>query len=436
MLSYSPSSSTAWSSVYFIKQEMWMGWFIRGVHHFSAQALMVLLPLHLLQVVLARAYRRPREFVWWFGLALMFLAAAFSLTGYLLPWDQKGYWHARVATNIMGSAARCRPLYSQGADRGDRLWQSDGHPLLWPARRGVAGLVRAVHDSATSPCSGVTASLRRLGPRAGRRLRSGPSRPSGTRCSARVLLGVVITLTLIEGGTTLDAPADPSSADYPARPEWYFLSLFQMLKLFPGKREVIGTFVIPAVDRRLPWCSSRFWTGSCRPNWPISWHVPLCSRSSAGPAFSQSRPLRTDANDPLFQAARKKADLARERAIELAELAGRRYSSRWLVVYPAPRSLDSGPAGAGKEMPRLPLLRRQRLGRAADRLRPERFRLPRLDSRLAGKPEGTAAYFGKVPQCDGMAEWKKSSKLSPKQLDDVADFVASFAKIPADHDSR
>src|ERR1700728_1538831 len=87
MLSYAPSSSTAWSSVFYIKHDMWMGWFIRGVHHFSAQALMVLLPVHLLQVVLARAYRRPREFVWWFGLALMFLAAAFSLTGYLLPWD-------------------------------------------------------------------------------------------------------------------------------------------------------------------------------------------------------------------------------------------------------------------------------------------------------------------------------------------------------------
>ena len=47
-------------------------------------------------------------------------------------------------------------------------------------------------------------------------------------------------------GAHLDAPADPSSADYPARPEWYFLSLYQMLKYFPGNREVIGTIVIPS----------------------------------------------------------------------------------------------------------------------------------------------------------------------------------------------
>ena len=59
------------------------------------------------------------------------------------------------------------------------------------------------------------------------------------------VVGVVIYLVLAEGGANLDAPAEPSSADYPARPEWYFLSLFQMLKLFPGNREVVGTIVIP-----------------------------------------------------------------------------------------------------------------------------------------------------------------------------------------------
>ena len=49
------------------------------------------------------AYRRPRELNWWFGMALLFLTLGFSLTGYLLPWDQKGYWATRVATNIAGN---------------------------------------------------------------------------------------------------------------------------------------------------------------------------------------------------------------------------------------------------------------------------------------------------------------------------------------------
>src|SRR5262249_58793313 len=83
------------------------------------------------------------------------------------------------------------------------------------------------------------------------------------------VIGVVIVLVVAERGANLDAPADPASADYPARPEWYFLSLFQMLKLFPGSREIIGTIVIPTAllvvmlllplfDRLLPRKSAHF----------------------------------------------------------------------------------------------------------------------------------------------------------------------------------
>ena len=124
MTSYSPSSSMAWASVFYISHEMWWGWFIRGVHHFAAQAMVVLLVLHLLQVLWAGAYRRPREFNWWFGMALLFLTLGFSLTGYLLPWDQKGYWATKVATNIMGAAPVAGPYLQKivvgGPDYGNQ----------------------------------------------------------------------------------------------------------------------------------------------------------------------------------------------------------------------------------------------------------------------------------------------------------------------------
>ena len=57
MLAYSPSSSTAWGSVFFINEKMAMGWFIRGIHHFGSQAMVILLAMHLIQVLLAGAYR-------------------------------------------------------------------------------------------------------------------------------------------------------------------------------------------------------------------------------------------------------------------------------------------------------------------------------------------------------------------------------------------
>src|ERR1041385_5502436 len=100
-MAYSPSSQTAWESVFYIQNQMWGGWLLRGIHHFTAQAMTILLILHLMQVVIDGAYKAPREMNFFLGLILLLLILALSLTGYLLPWDQKGYWATKVATNIM-----------------------------------------------------------------------------------------------------------------------------------------------------------------------------------------------------------------------------------------------------------------------------------------------------------------------------------------------
>ena len=119
---YSPSAQTAWESVYYIQYETGGGWLLRGLHHFMAHAMIVLLALHLLQVVIDGAYRAPREVNFWLGLILMQIVLALSLTGYLLPWDQKGYWATRVATNLLGVAPVIGPQMQQlvvgGADYG------------------------------------------------------------------------------------------------------------------------------------------------------------------------------------------------------------------------------------------------------------------------------------------------------------------------------
>ena len=99
MTAYSPSSSQAWSSVHFIQYKMDFGWLIRGLHHFGSQTMVVLIALHMLQVVIAGAHLPPREVNWWTGLALLGVTFGLSLTGYLLPWDQKGYWATDVATD-------------------------------------------------------------------------------------------------------------------------------------------------------------------------------------------------------------------------------------------------------------------------------------------------------------------------------------------------
>src|SRR5258708_37817247 len=82
---------------------------LRGVHHFTGQVMIGLLALHLMQVVIDGAYKAPREINFWFGVVLLQLVLALSLTGYLLPWDQKGYWSTKIATNLASLAPFAGP---------------------------------------------------------------------------------------------------------------------------------------------------------------------------------------------------------------------------------------------------------------------------------------------------------------------------------------
>ena len=101
---YSPSASDAWASTAFLTDQVAGGWFIRGLHYHGASLMIVVSVLHLLQVVITGAYRKPREFNWWSGLALLGLVFAFGFTGYPLPWDQNSYWSTQVRAGIIASA--------------------------------------------------------------------------------------------------------------------------------------------------------------------------------------------------------------------------------------------------------------------------------------------------------------------------------------------
>ena len=249
MTVYSPSATTAWSSVWYIQSEMTLGWLIRGLHHFGSQAMIILLPIHVLQVLVARAYRSPREINWWLGLGLFGLVLGLSLTGYLLPWDQKGYWATKVATNIMGLTpvvgGVLQKLVVGGSEYGHltitRFFTL--HVMVLPA---CLALLLIAH-LALFRRHGVTFRPADAGKTAGSFWPEQLLRDS-LACLAvlALLFGVVWYTHAVQGNALLDAPADPSASDYPARPEWYFLFLFQSLKFFEGPRlEVFGAIVLP-----------------------------------------------------------------------------------------------------------------------------------------------------------------------------------------------
>jgi ubiquinol-cytochrome c reductase cytochrome b subunit len=251
MTAYSPSATTAWSSVWYIQTQMTLGWLIRGLHHFGSQAMVVLLPLHVLQVLLARAYRAPREFNWWLGLGLLGVVLGLSLTGYLLPWDQKGYWATKVATNIMGLTPVIGDSLQRVVVGGDDYGHATLtrfftlHVMILPGTL----IVLLIAHVALFRKHGVTFSPKDAGKPAGN---FWPEQAFRDTAACLVVLAVLLALTYynrrVVGSPLLDAPADPAASDYPARPEWYFLFLFQMLKYFEGPTlERIGAIGVPGV---------------------------------------------------------------------------------------------------------------------------------------------------------------------------------------------
>jgi quinol-cytochrome oxidoreductase complex cytochrome b subunit len=89
--------------VQYITTQVSAGWLIRGLHHWGASAMVVLVGLHMLRVILHGAYKYPREVTWLTGVVLLLVTIGFGFTGYLLPWDQKAYWATTVGTRIAGA---------------------------------------------------------------------------------------------------------------------------------------------------------------------------------------------------------------------------------------------------------------------------------------------------------------------------------------------
>ncbi len=427
MLAYSPSSSTAWGSVLYIDHALWMGWFIRGVHYFAGQAMVILGGLYLLRALWSRAYHRPREFNWWLGLILLFLAVSLSRTGHLLPWDQEGYWSTKIETNIAGGVPIAGPYVQKLVVGGDEYGNLTvtrfhaAHVVLLPVLLAV--------------CLAAQIALGRrqaVAPPAGESTGTGSSwleHALKNLVASLVVLAVVIGIVLARGGAELEAPADPTSGDYPARPDWYFLWLFQLLRIFPSELRLVATlvipgaivavlFLIPLLDRLLP-------RGLA--------HVLACAVVVAllgGAGYLSWRALAVDAADAHYHAARQEADAARDRAIALA-----RDPSAGVPPEGSTFLLRLDPLTRGRGV-----LEKKCLGchvldgkgqgeqTASD--------LARFGSRewLTGmlKDPASKTYFGAVAGAEGMVEWKRTSKLKPQELEQVVDFVALFPSIPDD----
>jgi cytochrome b6 len=235
---YRPSAEGAFESVQFLMAEVEFGWLIRSIHSWGANLMVLTLFVHLFSTLLLKAYRAPREVTWMSGVVLFGLALGLGFTGYLLPWNELAFFATRVGTEIPAVMPVVgdfmKELLRGGEDvTGATLTRFFGfHVWVLPA---LTFLVIGLHVILVQKHGmSVPPSVERDGgaPR---------TLPFFPNFLLRDAVGWLVALALLAAAAAffpahLGDKADPfASAPVGIRPEWYFVFMFQTLKLLPAR---------------------------------------------------------------------------------------------------------------------------------------------------------------------------------------------------------
>jgi len=239
-LYYKPSPDQAFESVRAIVTEVDFGWLFRSIHSWSANLLIGVLFLHVLTTYMMRAYRRPREFTWLTGIALLGVFMTFGFSGYLLPWNQLAYCATSVGTAIAGVVpviGKYLLLMARGGENvtGDTLARFYAlHVVILPlAALAIVGIhLYLVQKHEISVPEDM---IKKYGS-----AKKAPSMPFVPHFLLRDMVGWYVALGILAALAALfpwdlGQKADPfGPAPANIKPEWYFLFMFQTLEDLPS----------------------------------------------------------------------------------------------------------------------------------------------------------------------------------------------------------
>ena len=248
-LYYVPSSDHAHTTVSYISKVVSSGLFLRSIHAYGATAIVIVLFLHISQTLLYGSYKGRRELLWLSGCFLLALMLGMAFTGYLLPWDERAYFASAVGTNIISEIpliGEHLQLLLRGSPQMGTLTLSRFfvlHVFVLPGllivsiathvflfrKAGAAGPFKEDSFNPKLP-------TQRFYPR-----------QLVMDMVASLLIVLILALMAYFVPIHLGPEANTSDTSYIPRPEWYYLPIFQWLKIVSGRWSLFGGIILPGL---------------------------------------------------------------------------------------------------------------------------------------------------------------------------------------------
>ncbi len=270
---YKVGETTSFDSVEYIMREVNYGWLLRYLHSTGASAFFIVVYLHMFRAFLYGSYKKPRELLWLFGMAVYLALMAEAFMGYVLPWGNMSFWGAQVIVNLFGTIPGIGPGLVEWI-RGDygiadatltRFFAL--HVAFLPLALLLLVVLHlvALHESGSNNPDGIEIHDK-VGPD-GKPLDGIPFHPY---YSVKDIVGIAVFFVLFAivvffvpnlGGLFLEAPnfepANPLSTPEHIAPVWYFTPFYAILRAVPDQRmgallmllAVVSFLFMPWLDR-------------------------------------------------------------------------------------------------------------------------------------------------------------------------------------------
>lgn len=272
LLYYQPGEESAYESVRFIMTKVNFGWLVRQVHSWAANLMILFIFIHMFSVFFTKAYKKPRELTWLTGMVLLFVSLGAGFSGYLLPWNELAFFATKVGTDIAGAVPYIGDMIKVFLRGGEDVTGATlsrfyaFHVALIPA---LLTLILGLHlmfvqrqgMHEPSYIASLPAEKKKVIP-------FFPNFVLRDALLWLIVLDILLYLAVFFPWE-LGLKADPfASAPVGIKPEWYFMFMFQTLKLIPAyvfifEGEVLGILGFTLIA--ILWVFVPFWEIKSKP---------------------------------------------------------------------------------------------------------------------------------------------------------------------------